>query len=242
MPKIINLKSFKTVAAPLFILATLLTNGVAWGQAKNAMDTWVPVYFVRNGMQKSENVKLVEALWSPAYPEWNGKNTVMGNPVYNVHTGQMWQPPIANIVTDQGFPCGTNNITAAEINAYWDAQYCVGLYGGAERIEEPTWRCNCHGHSTDLGYWVNDVGVVVGNDWELCNTEDRVVAGCLRGNFAHTIKITNVYRHPGFGEISSLWQILETTEKMGCAGTYRYSFYFPGGLPLNPMSTYKRKY
>ena len=61
--------------------------------------------------------------------------------------------------------------------------------------------------------------------------------GCIRGNNDHTIKISGVTS----AEENGARVVSTTTEKMGYAGTYKFTFFLPGGGPLSPDSTYKPK-
>gem|GEM_PF-3008033 len=228
MPKI-SLKSFKTVAVALFAIAMLLPGSVAWGQNPVIGDRIVS--FVRGGTPLQETVE-VPGVWVPALQPWNGKFTVNGPTAVHPVSGQMEKPRIENVDTNLTFPIdpGGLNITAAEVNAYWDV-----VFASATRIGGPSWSQNCHGHSTGLGYWINGNGfsIVRQHDWVVCANGADVVTGCLRGNSGHTIRISGIQDYEFVRVVS------ETTEKMAYAGTYRYRFFLPGGGPLLPGSTYR---
>lgn len=243
MTKIINPKLFKIANLVLFAFVVLLAAETAWGQTTptNPVTGKFEVHFIRNGVKGSEKIN-VPGLWVPLYQPWNGKFTVNGPTKLHPASGQMEKPRIPNAtvnLTFHGSPghhcgpgtCPMKNITAAEINAYWDARNV-----GSTRIEEPTWSMNCHGHSTGLGYWVNNLLVVTSCDWESCETDDKVTAGCLLDMGAHSVKITEV---TPINENRKV--VTETTEKEGEAGIYKTRYSLSDGLPLYPKLTYKHK-
>ncbi|MDR1382881.1 MAG: hypothetical protein LBJ67_03395 [Planctomycetaceae bacterium] len=189
-------------------------------QMQNPRSGHMTVAFKRNGVNDSESIQ-VNGIWMPNLDPWNGKFTTHGN-----HR-------IGNIVPNLTFPLGTKQITADEVNAYWDEQY-----SGAIRIGEPSWDQNCYGHATGLGYWVNGIDVVLENDWEECATINDVTKGCIRPvGDVHAIKITavepvseNYYR-----------VVKETTEKIHYAGIYKKTYALPGGANIGASGTYKIK-
>ena len=229
MSKLISLKLFKTVAVALFVLAFLLPGSIAWGQnpTLNPVIGKIDVWFVRNGVECSVKVD-VPGTWdpNPNIPNWNGKFTVNGPTGIITASGQMEKPRIGNVNTSLTFPITQNgwNITAAEVNASWDDYYCVGLPGGAQRIGEPTWEYNCHGHSTDLGYWVNGIGNVIYYDWRPALPGEDIKGGLFhQGSWNHSIKITDTWTMQ-FENSPAIQMITETTEKMAYAGKYKYTF------------------
>ena len=245
---------FKIVAVALLTFAMLYADSIVLGQ--NPVTGRQAVQFIRNGVEHEATVD-VPGVWVASGQPWNGKFTKNGPSAIHPASGQMEKPRITNINTSLTFfddpnhkcvdpnnpnyqcdpsdpakPCCIKFITAAEVNAYWDARYV-----GATRIGGPTWSENCHGHSTGLGYWINDFGVVCQYDWVQCTNGNEVTAGCLRGDAGHSIKISGVQ----LADENYVRVVSETTEKMGEAGTYKYTYFLPGGAPLYPASTYRRK-
>ena len=235
MLKKINLNQFKIVTIALFACIVLFCPAVALGQnpTQNPHTSPMIVQYVRNGIPVSTMID-VPGVWSPGLQPWNGKFTVNGPTSIHPVSGHLEKPRIANVATNLTFPIdpGGLNITATEVNAFWDMHYA-----NATRIGEPTWSQNCHGHSTGLGYWVNDFIRVRDYDWELCRTHDRVVVGCVRGEAEHSVRISGVVP----ADENHARVISSTTEKMSYAGTYRYDYYLPGGLQIYPMLTYRPK-
>lgn len=208
-----------------FVLSTFVQNDKVGAQTlyptKNPITGKMTVKFIRGGVPQEEVVD-VDGIWVVLFPQWNGRSTVNG------------KRRITNMDTSVTFPCGVSGITANEVNAYWDT-----YYNGAIRIGNPTWNCNCHGHSTGLGYWVQFTGYqeVTRFDWVMCLDMDEVSAGCSHycGN-DHSVKITSV--RPA----DSLYPyrvVVETTEKMAYAGTYRSTYLLPGGTSIDHFMTYK---
>ena len=199
----------KTAALVLIACAILFTENIVGGQS-NPVTGRRSVDFIRNGVHHQETID-VDGVWNPNYSGWNGKFASDGI------------TKIANVDTSLTFPIDpispTNpngkNITAAEVNAFWDAHYYP-----ADRIGEPTWDENCHGHSTGLGFWINDglSALITVGDWVMCTSVNDVYEGCLyiSGSVQdHTVKITGVEDY-GIGDI----RVSQTTEKMAYAGTY----------------------
>ena len=218
-----HLKNLRLVIA-FFALAVLLPGSVAWGQQQtNPVGAMKVVNFIRNGVEMQATIVIPNALWNPSYQGWNGRFSSSGT-------------RIANLSTNLAFPIdpGGANITAAEVNAYWDSKR-----SGATRIGEPTWSMNCHGFATGLGYWIQEDGwnaLKNAGDWIKCTSKADVSVGCVQSKGSdHTIKITGVVDY----EIAKV--VSETEEKEAYAGTYRYTYYLPGGAPLYYNSTYKPK-
>jgi len=229
---------FIIAAVAFFACATPFTIDVALGQMPpNPTESIKYVRFIRDGNVRVARVVIPNSLWLAEREPWNGRYTVHG--IRCFFTGQMVPQRIENAVINLTFSCGTStcgacgacdpnlhgtgDVTAAEINAYWDARM-----SGATRIGEPTWARNCHGHATGLGYWINERGMrmLLGLDWRrLTPIDNEVGVDYVRSPAGdHSERITGVYTH-----VTGVTVITESTEKMAYAGTYRFVYLLPGG-------------
>jgi len=236
MPKNARRNLFKT-AIIAFSVVALIAADMAQAQAQNPWDGTFMVRYVRNGVMHIDEVTIPNWLWSSCHNPWNGRYTEHECLPFTGHIGRQ---RIENGDTDLTFPVGVNNITAAEVNAYWDFYFL-----GSPRIGEPTWEYNCHGHSTGLRYWIQPHGLLVllSLDWIPCTSWNdetprrmHVLSHFSTGHFRdHSVKITGLLQGGGiFGETI----VTEVTEKVGPAGTYRHT-YFPNAAPVGLWGTFR---
>jgi hypothetical protein len=189
------------------------------------------VSFKENGNDCVAAVQLGQCGWLPAFSGWNGRYTSAGHKIENLDAPSDFPFTITTILPGSS-TLSVLDITSAKVNAYWDE-----YYAGATRIAAPTFACNCHGFSTDIGYWVQDIGIVWQDDWNPCTTIDDVVTECSHGASNHSIKITAV-APANENQVRRVW---ETIEKMAYAGTYKSTYALPGGIGIGATSTYKKK-
>jgi hypothetical protein len=221
------LNSLKTVAVILFMLAIFFPSSVAYGQQQtNPARTEMVIYFVRNGVEDQEAVT-ASALWLPTRNPWNDRFASNGT----TRIENVAEQVVPNAEPVFAFPAGTKKITTDEVNVFFD-----NYYSGSQRIGEPTWNENCHGHSTRLGYWVNRLNTLIAaGDWVPCASMSDVKENCLHGNASHSIKVTRVVSYEVHKVVS------KTTEKNGYSGTYEHTYYLPGGASIGVANTYKPK-
>jgi hypothetical protein len=175
MLKKIAENSFKTIPIVLVALAMLSIGSTAWGQTRNPVASplrlQATIMVTINGVSADRNVFVdVPCLHyeSSNYPNgtWNGKFTTFGyppQPLSNSDTSGLAYPL-------QGLISSLNMVvpvTADNGNAFWDAYYTPR---GFTRIgAEPDLTQNCHGYSTGVGYWLNDIYTKLGYDYQTCH-------------------------------------------------------------------------
>lgn len=66
-------------------------------------------------------------------------------------------------------------VTKDMVNAYWDWHftyqrnnpYGIEIYHRiVRRLSDPTWSFNCHGYSSGLGYWIQDIWPIWADGWQ----------------------------------------------------------------------------
>ena len=220
----------------LFIVASVLFVGIVSAQQTNpvAVPATGVSYKVGNGPSQFGLVILGKAHWCPIQGTgWNGKNTQNGS------------KEIGHLVINRNFsvtldaPAG-QVVTADMVNAHWDGVYAGK---GATRIGGPSWDSNCHGHSTGRNFWIENtcsckgMDVLLGNDWKSITSMfelDNCPHSRIHMETAdHSVRILDV-TVTAEGTIV----VIQTSEKMGYAGTYLATYVLPKHAGIGTANTY----
>ncbi|GHT42918.1 hypothetical protein FACS189443_6400 [Planctomycetales bacterium] len=213
MQKKTNLHLFKTVAITFFVVATLFTNSMAFGQNPS----WQPIgVYVRVGfLNPSGGMSYVNAQvssescfhYSPgtlaAGHSWAGYTTSSGTELAHIRSGGLTYGflRIINSVI--------HNVTASDVDAFWEC----AIFAGYDKISGASLSKNCHGHSTGVGYWLNDFGKLMKDDYQKYRGIGDLYAGAVYGNSGHSIKIVDV-------DITGTQYAITTHEKYSDSGIY----------------------
>jgi hypothetical protein len=146
---------------------------------------------------------------------WNNMNSSKGRRLTNGETQDLTFPLPPYTYEHNGVN-HTVNVTADDINRYYEFDQFTSAKGYT-RIETASLVMNCHGYSTELGYWMDSFDTLMADDYTASTTPSHLAVGVIKGDDDHSIKITEVSVSTS-GELT--YSVIKTREKFHASGVY----------------------
>lgn len=223
MPKTINPTPFKTVTVALVVFTVLSTTNVVFGNP-----TWKPIdVLVRIAIPKVSGIGYDYVITvvpsDPCYHyspgtlstghSWAGYTTSQGKELAHIRSGGLSYGFLRTIA-------GTiHTVTASDVDSFWE----YVIYGSYTKISGASLSKNCHGHSTGVGYWLNDFQKLVDDDWTKYSSVGDLDSGAVYGGDGHSIRMDEV-------DITGTEYEITTSEKYSDSGVYSRKIDPTGGI------------